>query len=39
MTSMIMNYTNIGRMLHLQFEMWIFELRKAKEQLQNKNTL
>ena len=30
---------NIGRMLHLQFEMWIFELRKAKEQLQNKNTL
>ena len=30
---------NIGRMLHSQFEMWIFELRKAKEQLQNKNTL
>lgn len=30
---------DIGRMLHSQFEMWIFELRKAKEQLQNKNTL
>lgn len=30
---------NIGTCLHRQFEMWIFELRKAKEQLQNKNTL
>lgn len=30
---------NIETCLHRQFEMWIFELRKAKEQLQNKNTL
>lgn len=30
---------NIGKELHPQFELWLYVLRKAKEQLQNKNAL